>query len=73
MTYQKLSSFIIFIVVELILFYVLAIYWQASWMLKGGILALSIVAILCVWLIRQEQGKHQYRFRILAANRDRIK
>ena len=57
MTYQKLSSFIIFIVVELILFYVLAIYWQASWMLKGGILALSIVAILCVWLIRQRKNK----------------
>ena len=57
MTYQKLSSFIIFIVVELILFYVLAIYWQASWMLKGSILALSIVAIFCAWLIRQRKNK----------------
>ena len=57
MTYQKLSSFIIFIVVELILFYVLAIYWQVSWMLKGSILALSIVAIFCTWLIRQRKNK----------------
>ena len=57
MTYQKLSSFIIFIVVELILFYVLAIYWQVSWMLKGSILALSIIAIFCTWLIRQRKNK----------------
>ena len=59
MTYRKISVLATLAVLELVLLYVFAVYWQAGWIIKGCAWALSVGAAFYYWRFYLKKKREQ--------------